>query len=44
MPEQELIEEIRCMKLSPDGETLASGDRDGNIRIYDLKDVNAIKL
>jgi WD40 repeat protein len=39
-----MIEEIRCMKVSPDGKNLASGDRDGNIRIYDLSDANDIKL
>ena len=27
---------IRCIKVSPDGMHLASGDRQGNIRIYDL--------
>jgi mitogen-activated protein kinase binding protein 1 len=32
------------MKVSPDGKNLASGDRDGNIRIYDLRDANDIKL
>jgi WD40 repeat protein len=32
------------MRVSPDGKNLASGDRDGNIRIYDLNDVNDIKL
>ena len=25
----------RCLKLSPDGQSLATGDRNGNIRIYD---------
>ena len=30
--------------MSPDGKNLASGDRDGNIRIYDLIDANDIKL
>ena len=44
MPDQDIVEEIRCMKVSPDGTTLASGDRDGNIRIYDLSDANDIQL
>lgn len=26
---------VRCIRLSPDGNQLASGDRSGNIRIYD---------
>lgn len=27
----------RCMKMNPDGFTLAIGDRNGNIRIFDLQ-------
>ena len=27
---------VRCIKVSPDGQQLASGDRLGNIRIHDL--------
>jgi WD40 repeat protein len=37
-------EAIRCLKISPDGKTLASGDVDGNIRIYDLTVPDDIKL
>lgn len=37
-------EAIRCLKISPDGKTLASGDVDGNIRIYDLTTPDDIKL
>ena len=37
-------EAIRCLKISPDGKTLASGDVDGNIRIYDLTIADDIKL
>lgn len=28
---------VRCLKLSPDGQQLASGDRSGNIRIFDFE-------
>ncbi|UYV64071.1 WDR62 [Cordylochernes scorpioides] len=28
---------VRCLRISPDGLHLASGDRSGNIRIYDLR-------
>ncbi|GBM34108.1 Mitogen-activated protein kinase-binding protein 1 [Araneus ventricosus] len=27
---------VRCLKIRPDGQHLASGDRSGNIRVYDL--------
>ncbi|KAL9954783.1 hypothetical protein ACROYT_G042360 [Oculina patagonica] len=27
---------VRCLRISPDGQTLATGDRSGNIRVYDL--------
>lgn len=26
----------RCLRVSPDGQTLATGDRSGNVRVYDL--------
>jgi len=32
----EVERSIRCVKCSPDGAHLASGDWNGNIRIYDL--------
>lgn len=28
---------VRCLRISPDGNHLASGDRSGNIRIYDIQ-------
>ncbi|XP_071507372.1 uncharacterized protein [Diadema antillarum] len=28
---------IRCVRVSPDGQTLASGDRSGNVRVHDLQ-------
>ncbi|XP_041469157.1 mitogen-activated protein kinase-binding protein 1-like isoform X3 [Lytechinus variegatus] len=28
---------IRCMRVSPDGQMLASGDRSGNVRVHDLQ-------
>ncbi|XP_054711970.1 mitogen-activated protein kinase-binding protein 1-like [Uloborus diversus] len=28
---------VRCLKIRPDGQHLASGDRSGNVRIYDLQ-------
>lgn len=34
----------RCLKISPLGSHLASGDRNGNIRIYDLKHLESIVL
>ena len=37
-------EAVRCLKISPDGKTMASGDLDGNIRIYDLTQSDDIKL
>ncbi|RMX55508.1 hypothetical protein pdam_00024122, partial [Pocillopora damicornis] len=27
---------VRCLRISPDGQTLATGDRSGNVRVYDL--------
>lgn len=32
----EMIDSIRCLKVSPDGTQLASGDQLGNIRIHNL--------
>lgn len=32
-----MIDSIRCIKVSPDGSHLASGDQLGNIRIHDLE-------
>jgi len=40
-----VVEAIRCIKVSPNGKTLAAGDQEGNIRIYDLtasEDINRI--
>ena len=34
----------RCIKISPNGFHLASGDRNGNIRVYDLKQLESIIL
>jgi WD40 repeat protein len=42
--EPEIIEAIRCIKVSPDGATLAAGDLEGNIRIYDLTEAEDVKL
>lgn len=33
---REMIDAIRCVRVSPDGKHLACGDYLGNIRIYDL--------
>jgi len=33
---KEMTDAIRCVKISPDGQSLACGDWLGNIRIYDL--------
>ena len=30
------VDSIRCIRISPDGHHLASGDEVGNIRIHDL--------
>ena len=35
--ELEISEDIRCIKISPDGKTLAAGDQEGHLHIYDLK-------
>jgi WD40 repeat protein len=32
----------RCIKISPHGRHLATGDRNGNIRIYDLSTLDSI--
>lgn len=34
----------RCMKINPDGLSLAIGDRNGNIRIFDMKIFQQIAL
>lgn len=34
----------RCLKISPFGDELATGDRNGNIRIYDLSTLQLINL
>ena len=33
---KEMVDSVRCVRLSPDGRHLASGDEVGNIRIHDL--------
>ncbi|GIY86657.1 hypothetical protein CDAR_468181 [Caerostris darwini] len=33
---------VRCLRISPDGRSLASGDRSGNIRIHDLEFVEEL--
>ena len=33
----DLVDSIRCIKVSPDGRHLASGDEVGNIRIHSLE-------
>lgn len=32
-----MVDSIRCIRISPDGKELASGDEVGNIRINDLE-------
>ena len=32
-----MVDSIRCIKVSPDGTELASGDEVGNIRIHSLE-------
>lgn len=39
---KEMTDAIRCVKISPDGKTLACGDWLGNIRIYDLTNPESI--
>ncbi|XP_070180753.1 mitogen-activated protein kinase-binding protein 1-like isoform X2 [Littorina saxatilis] len=34
---------VRSIRVSPDGEHLASGDRQGNVRIYDLHQMSEIR-
>ncbi|XP_076464740.1 uncharacterized protein LOC143296598 [Babylonia areolata] len=34
---------VRSIRVSPDGEHLASGDRQGNVRIYDLRQMSEIR-
>ena len=33
----DMVDSIRCIRLSPDGSELASGDEVGNIRIHSLE-------
>ena len=33
----EMVDSIRCIRISPDGTQLASGDEVGNIRIHSLE-------
>lgn len=33
---------VRCIRISPDGENLASGDRSGNIRIHETSGMQEI--
>lgn len=33
----DIVDSIRCIRLSPDGSELASGDEVGNIRIHSLE-------
>ena len=33
----DLVDSIRCIKVSPDGRHLASGDEVGNIRVHSLE-------
>jgi WD40 repeat protein len=40
---RDLTDAIRCVKVSPDGASLACGDWVGNIRIYDLTKPNEIE-
>jgi len=39
---KEMTDAIRCVKVSPDGKSLACGDWLGNIRIYDLTNPESI--
>jgi mitogen-activated protein kinase binding protein 1 len=36
----EMIDSLRCIRISPDGSHIASGDQIGNIRIHDLEKNN----
>ena len=40
---KEMTDAIRCVKVSPDGKTLACGDWLGNIRVYDLTNPDSIE-
>ena len=33
----DIVDSIRCIRISPDGQDLASGDEVGNIRIHSLE-------
>jgi WD40 repeat protein len=35
---------VRALKVSPDGQHLATGDRQGNIRIYDLQFADQLQM
>lgn len=34
-----MVDSLRCIKISPDGCHLASGDQLGNVRIHDLESI-----
>lgn len=40
---KEMTDAIRCVRVSPDGTELACGDWLGNIRIYDLTNLQSIE-
>lgn len=50
MPEQatltnneEVEQQVRCLKISPDGKHVACGDWTGNIRVHDLKSFEEVQ-
>lgn len=40
---KDMTDAIRCIKVSPDGKTLACGDWLGNIRVYNLSNPEAVE-
>lgn len=40
---KDMTDAIRCVKVSPNGKTLACGDWLGNIRVYDLTSPDTIE-